>query len=422
MAEAVGLVASTAGLIDVTTKLISFANTAKNIHKEEQDFILEATNSLGPLFRLKQRLEDPSTELTSAVKSDTAAIKEDTTLIKPIKEEVSRIASHTGTAVDAARQQRIDKIMCFMAPYDFGSKLSDVRSSRVPETGTWFVESPEFQEWVHSEGNILWCQGIPGAGKTILVTTTIDHLRHKFQPQNRTQIIYASCDYKHRGEQDVRTMLASLWKQLARSRVFDTEECEIFEPAYLKPDVKPAKDEILTILRDEIAQIFPPELQYAMSVVPEENDGSGEEDLVPGDVIVSVCAGLVSVDSSNLVIGNEVDEFIGNNPLLGYASANWGHHARQSFRLCRPLIHPKFGREARNWQNSSPQNDIEACSSSVCNKLEDTIKGFTTLNDQFLCAFYVLLHMVFEDPRYSFEYDLRMSLKVRRNASGWEFA
>ncbi|RYP18248.1 hypothetical protein DL765_004047 [Monosporascus sp. GIB2] len=672
MAEVVSIVASIAGLIDATTKLVSFANTVKNIHKEEQDFVLEATNSLGLLFRLKQRLGDPSTseawrsaisrstgdllaqlkaalvdltqelhldakgsqkvgrmELTQAVKSDTAAIKEDTTLIKPIKDEVSRIASHTGTAADAARQQRIDKIMCFMAPYNFGSKLSDVRSSRVPETGTWFVESPEFQEWVHSEGNILWCQGIPGAGKTILVTTAIDHLRHKFLSQSRTQIIYAFCDYKHRGEQDVRTMLVSLWKQLARSRVFDTEECDTLEAAYLKPDVKPAKNEIHTILRDEIArytrvfifldaldefhsdhrtallvalrdlgpnvnllitsryietETFDPErsrhleisaadsdiqifisgrlnsetrlgrhvakdpqladeitrviiqkaqgmqlhlnalatkltpkavrkslealpqgkdavretyaealsriesqnpeerdlaerviawlcyslrplklaeLQYAMSVDPEDDGDLGEGDLVPGDLIVSVCAGLVSVDSSNLIIGfvhyttqeyfksiravrfpcadaqiattcltflsrplfalarlaefrTQVDKFIGDNPLLGYASANWGHHARQSFKLCQALIHPNLGREASNWQNSLPQNDIETCSSSVCNILIDTIKGFTTLHGQFLCAFYMLLHRVCEDPPYFFEYDFYMSLKVRK--------
>ncbi|RYO84689.1 hypothetical protein DL764_009292 [Monosporascus ibericus] len=97
MAEVVGLLASIAGLIDVTTKLISFANAAKNYYKEEQDFILESTNSLGLLFRLKERLEDHSTELTSAMKSDTAAILEDTALIEPIKDEVSRIASHTAT-------------------------------------------------------------------------------------------------------------------------------------------------------------------------------------------------------------------------------------------------------------------------------------------------------------------------------------
>ncbi|RYP56734.1 hypothetical protein DL769_009874 [Monosporascus sp. CRB-8-3] len=671
MAEAVGLVGSIAGLIDVTAKLVSFANTAKNMHKDEQDFVLEATNSLGLLFRLKQRLEDPSTsegwrsaisrsmgdlltqlktalvdltqelhldatgshkvgrmELTSTVKSDTAAIKEDTALIRPIKDEVSRIISHAGTAVDAAMQQRIDKIMCFMAPCDFGSKLSDFRSSRVPETGTWFVESPQFREWVHNEGDTLWCQGIPGAGKTILVSMAIDHLRHKFLSQNGTQIVYAFCDYKHRGEQDVRTMLASLWKQLARSRVLDIEECETFEATYLKPNVKPAKNEILTILRDEIARysrifilldafdefhsdhrtallvalrdlgpnvnllvtsryietdMFDPkrsrlleisaadsdiriyisgrlrsetrlgqhiakdpvladeiprviiqkaqgmqlhlnalatkltpkavrkgletlpqgkdavretytqalsrienqnpeerhlaerviawlcyslrplklaELQYAMSVDPEDDDDFGEEDLVPGDVIVSVCAGLVSVDSSNLTIGfvhytaqeffkniravrfpcadaqiattcltflsrplftltrltplrGHALEFIDNNPLLMYASANWGHHARRSFKLCQPLIHPISGREACNWQNSSPHNDSEVCSSSVCRELKDTIKGFTTLHHQFLCAYYMLLHRVCEDPQYFFKDDWVRDVELR---------
>ena len=44
------------------------------------------------------------------------------------------------------------------------------RSSRVPDTGLWFVSHPIFRRWLVGEhvSNTLFCPGLPGSGKTVL--------------------------------------------------------------------------------------------------------------------------------------------------------------------------------------------------------------------------------------------------------------
>lgn len=197
-------------------------------------------------------------ELITAVKSDTTAIREDTAPIKDIKDEMGGIANHAKAAVDSAKQkaheQRHQKIVYFIASHDFGSKLGDFLSNRQPGTGAWFVQAPEFQKWLETDGGILWCPGIPGAGKTTLIATAIDYLQSHFRSDVTAKVIYAFCDYKDRGTQTVRTVLASLWGHLMKSRLLDERECKNLEKNYLERTVQPAEIDMLDMLRIEIAR------------------------------------------------------------------------------------------------------------------------------------------------------------------------
>lgn len=175
-----------------------------------------------------------------------------------MKDEMGEIASHTEAAVDSARQQaqerRHQKVVSFIASHDFGSKLSDILSNRQSGTGDWFVQAPEFREWLQTDGGILWCPGIPGAGKTTLIATAIDHLQSHFRSEDDIKVLYAFCDYKDQGIQTVRTVLASLWGHLMKSRLLDMRECEALEKKYLERKVQPPETEMLAILQDEIAR------------------------------------------------------------------------------------------------------------------------------------------------------------------------
>ena len=50
----------------------------------------------------------------------------------------------------------------------FSISQEDVLSRRHPGTGSWLLEHETFKAWVKHTGSILWCPGIPGAGKTVL--------------------------------------------------------------------------------------------------------------------------------------------------------------------------------------------------------------------------------------------------------------
>ncbi|OXV08527.1 hypothetical protein Egran_03710, partial [Elaphomyces granulatus] len=53
---------------------------------------------------------------------------------------------------------------------DGSKRLAEVLSTRQTGTGTWFINKEEFQTWLHNEKQLLYCPGIPGAGKTVLAS------------------------------------------------------------------------------------------------------------------------------------------------------------------------------------------------------------------------------------------------------------
>ncbi|KAJ7349607.1 hypothetical protein DFH08DRAFT_935647 [Mycena albidolilacea] len=46
---------------------------------------------------------------------------------------------------------------------------SDISNARQQGTGGWLLEDSCFQQWELNSGGTLWCEGIPGSGKTVLV-------------------------------------------------------------------------------------------------------------------------------------------------------------------------------------------------------------------------------------------------------------
>ncbi len=58
----------------------------------------------------------------------------------------------------------------WLSEFQSEKKHNDVRSQRLPDTGTWLLEKDEFRRWCDLKvaTNVLWCHGIPGAGKTVI--------------------------------------------------------------------------------------------------------------------------------------------------------------------------------------------------------------------------------------------------------------
>lgn len=62
-------------------------------------------------------------------------------------------------------------ILAWLSNLNFGATLTLHCNKRVPSTGVWLLEHPNFTSW-RACGDIneslLWCRGSPGSGKTIL--------------------------------------------------------------------------------------------------------------------------------------------------------------------------------------------------------------------------------------------------------------
>ena len=97
------------------------------------------------------------------------------------------------------------------------AKQNDIFRRRQEGTGEWLLKSPEYQAWCKGEKRTLFCQGIPGVGKTIMSSMVINDLDSMFPPaESDVGIAFLYCDYKTEKEQTPEHFMASLLAQLLR--------------------------------------------------------------------------------------------------------------------------------------------------------------------------------------------------------------
>ena len=76
------------------------------------------------------------------------------------------------------------------------------------------MKSHPFIEWLEGKKKTLFCPGIPGAGKTMIASIVVNHLKTAF-PDDKTGRAFLYCIYKRQDNQKVDDFLAALLGQLA---------------------------------------------------------------------------------------------------------------------------------------------------------------------------------------------------------------
>ena len=116
------------------------------------------------------------------------------------------------------RQHKREVVLNWITRTDYTSQQHDFISRRQPRTGQWLLDSVEFQAWLETNKQTLFCPGIPGAGKTILTAVVINNLATWFADDPNIGIAYIYCNFRRQHEQKAEDLLASLLKQLIQSR------------------------------------------------------------------------------------------------------------------------------------------------------------------------------------------------------------
>ncbi|KAJ7435630.1 hypothetical protein FB451DRAFT_1379315 [Mycena latifolia] len=112
--------------------------------------------------------------------------------------------------IDAEKRQ---KILDWMSPLNFFQRQADVFGALQSGTGEWLLSNAVFQEWESGSGKVLFCHGIPGAGKTVLASLVVSHL----EAQARNSDCGLACIYlnhKETGTQTITNLLGALAAQL----------------------------------------------------------------------------------------------------------------------------------------------------------------------------------------------------------------
>ncbi|KAI5804619.1 hypothetical protein DFH27DRAFT_600132 [Peziza echinospora] len=135
------------------------------------------------------------------------------------------------------------------------------------ETGAWFINHPDFKSWVEGkEGsqNFLYCEGIPGSGKSVLASLAVNHLQHKFVENGKVAIVYIFCNFKEQDQQSAIDLVKSILAQLSiLSRIAKVEAndevrlCRVLDGLREKHenrDTSPTLEEYMSAIKELAAE------------------------------------------------------------------------------------------------------------------------------------------------------------------------
>ncbi|KAF3259843.1 hypothetical protein TWF128_003836 [Orbilia oligospora] len=80
--------------------------------------------------------------------------------------------------------QEDQAILNWLTPNDYSLQQNDICRNKRAGTGKWLLNSSEYQYWLATEKQTLFCPGIPGAGKTALTSTIISDLYSRFREKS----------------------------------------------------------------------------------------------------------------------------------------------------------------------------------------------------------------------------------------------
>ncbi|KAL8721231.1 MAG: hypothetical protein Q9225_002043 [Loekoesia sp. 1 TL-2023] len=142
-------------------------------------------------------------------------------------------------------EQSIRKIDQWLDPVNFQTNHEAAVKLRHEGTGNWFLEGDTFKGWQQEDNSFLWLHAIPGAGKTILVSSAIEFLKEHVKSED-VGLAYFYCDYKELRKQEPSKLLCTLLSQLARQKktVFQRLQTFVQERCKENPASVPTHDEL----------------------------------------------------------------------------------------------------------------------------------------------------------------------------------
>ncbi|KAF3275192.1 hypothetical protein TWF970_006914 [Orbilia oligospora] len=136
---------------------------------------------------------------------------------------------------------------------EYGPVHNDIVQRRQSGTGKWFLGSEEFTNWLQGSREILFCPGIPGAGKTFLTSVVIDQLSRLFGKTPAVGIAWIYFNYTLKSEQTTYNILASVLKQLVRrQRSLPEELKQLYEEDKNNIGMRPSVDQICKALKSVV--------------------------------------------------------------------------------------------------------------------------------------------------------------------------
>ncbi|KAH7890589.1 hypothetical protein F5I97DRAFT_1973455, partial [Phlebopus sp. FC_14] len=114
------------------------------------------------------------------------------------------------------------KVLQWLDPIDCVLKHEATYKLRQPTTCEWLFREESFRSWRSTQASFLWINGKPGAGKSVLASTIIQHLASALT--SGEMISYAYCDFRAERSTHGFEVLRSLFTQMLQEVTCDWQQ------------------------------------------------------------------------------------------------------------------------------------------------------------------------------------------------------
>ena len=140
----------------------------------------------------------------------------------------------------------------WLSHHNFADTHRTIFSKHKATTCRWLLESQELQTWRDGTEQLLWCPGIPGAGKTVASAVVIDYLQRTFGHDPAVGIAFVYCQFDDKSMKNTVDIVASLLQQVVQGQKTLSNEVEALCTKYSITETRPEINEILPVLRSEV--------------------------------------------------------------------------------------------------------------------------------------------------------------------------
>lgn len=140
------------------------------------------------------------------------------------------------------------KIHYWLSAPDPSWNYNEALQSRHANSGDWFFKTDIFLNWLLDNGRFLWLNGIPGCGKTILSSAIIQRIKLYCQSQKNMVVLYFFFDFNNVEKQSHEKMIRSLLTQLSSQCLKMPQALELLYSSCENGERQPTSSLLLTTL------------------------------------------------------------------------------------------------------------------------------------------------------------------------------
>ncbi|KAH7355326.1 hypothetical protein BKA65DRAFT_582168 [Rhexocercosporidium sp. MPI-PUGE-AT-0058] len=121
------------------------------------------------------------------------------------------------------KEENLNNALRSLSRLRFRDTHDDIWKRRLGDTGQWMLSDSQFLQWLDGSIKILWCTGLPGAGKTFVFSAIVNHLLTSKESsihsksEQKIGVAYIYCSYNDQRAQTLDALLSSVIQQLLSS-------------------------------------------------------------------------------------------------------------------------------------------------------------------------------------------------------------